>query len=975
MLDLFYLYIYYCNNKHLKFITKPLRMKKLLLHLALSMVLIPALVAQPQAWKSYYSKYSLSSIADNGNSVGFIQTNQLVQFDKASGYYSYQEIPINVLPCNSEHQPFQYIVTSFTADPAGNYWMTLGTEDLYGTAQPTVAGAFYEYDGTNWTSFTSTLANAGYDSLITPYFDNRGNMWFVSTQGLVRYNGSTFTTWDTLNTLLNEGLINTPLVFDTTGNLWLAASPLGVIKFDGTNVTIFDSAALGSASGSSNPFYVWGIYVNPVTNIVYTLNGYGNTYYQYNGTSWAAINISNFYFSATNNYVIYNVFFDLSGNTYFSLAEGILKYDGSTYTMLTNLPGYSATSTNYISYEHTDAAGQMWMIVNGQFAGFDGTNFTTYPDSRAVLENDIMVSEMLDNTGTLWLSYWGSGGMSTETNGVFTAPIKASDNYGPMYATTIDTLGQLWCAGTQIYRYISPDTMAVYQADGASGCELAGMVGITVDKSNNIWAIGYTIGACQGLAILGSGGDSLSFVGLNTANPEPIFTCIAADSSGNIWIGTADDPSLGSSQTGLLEFNGTNLIQYTTSNSGLPDNQVQSLGVGPDNRLWVGTYGHGVSVFNGNTWTVYDTANSGLPDNHVEWFYYNQGKVYIATQWNGFAVFDGDNWTAYTPENSPLVDEDCEALVVDAQCNVWAATECGLSELVGSCNQQANILFGTVRKEDGSPLAATPVNLLKFDSAANILRMIDNTFTDGSGNYVFSTEEADVYVQGVPNQNQYQFTMPGYQDSALVQQQPVPLHPTHAGMRADIECVASTNPNGNITLAGTIVKSTGGKAGALRIYLMQNNLPVATTVTQVNGNYRFTGIPAGNYTIWADKMGVNNAVAPAITLSTSAFYTAQLVLHDTYLELVATGIHAPVANMSFSLYPNPNAGAVLCNLQGAAYPSAALDLYSITGQRVYGQTLTTGANQLDLQQLPNGIYIAQLNTPTGTIQQKLVIQR
>jgi len=59
-------------------------------------------------------------------------------------------------------------------------------------------------------------------------------------------------------------------------------------------------------------------------------------------------------------------------------------------------------------------------------------------------------------------------------------------------------------------------------------------------------------------------------------------------------------------------------------------------------------------------------------------------------------------------------------------------------------------------------------------------------------------------------------------------------------------------------------------------------------------------------------------------------------------------------------------------------PRILLSIYSVTGQRVMAQAFATGrsgAVDLDLRHLSNGVYLVKLETGGFTTQQKLVVQR
>ena len=78
------------------------------------------------------------------------------------------------------------------------------------------------------------------------------------------------------------------------------------------------------------------------------------------------------------------------------------------------------------------------------------------------------------------------------------------------------------------------------------------------------------------------------------------------DGSGYKWIGTG---------RGLAKFDGTTWTFYTTSNSGLPNNYVQSIAIDGLGNKWIGTQGGGVAVYKeGGIVSVKELANKSLPE-------------------------------------------------------------------------------------------------------------------------------------------------------------------------------------------------------------------------------------------------------------------------------------------------------------------------------------------------------------------------
>lgn len=148
---------------------------------------------------------------------------------------------------------------------------------------------------------------------------------------------------------------------------------------------------------------------------------------------------------------------------------------------------------------------------------------------------------------------------------------------------------------------------------------------------------------------------------------------IAIDVLGNKWIGTV---------SGVSKFDGSNWTNYTPSNSGIGylvvgtslSSQVSSIAIDAQGNKWFGIYGGGVSKFDGTNWTTYNTSNSNIVSNYVNEIVIDaSGNKWIGTN-SGLSKYDGTNWTTYTSSNSGLPGNAISALTIDAQGNKWIGT-------------------------------------------------------------------------------------------------------------------------------------------------------------------------------------------------------------------------------------------------------------------------------------------------------------
>ena len=140
-------------------------------------------------------------------------------------------------------------------------------------------------------------------------------------------------------------------------------------------------------------------------------------------------------------------------------------------------------------------------------------------------------------------------------------------------------------------------------------------------------------------------------------------SCVAVDSSDNIWFGTLN---------GACKFDGTNWTFHTNAlDPGFVDDNVTCIAVMANQDVWIGT-DFGVSVYNGTSWTTYTEAD-GLGDDRVNYIEEdNSGNVWFGEQ-DGLTKFDGTTWTSYNMSNG-LPFGGIEHVAVDANNNLWLCT-------------------------------------------------------------------------------------------------------------------------------------------------------------------------------------------------------------------------------------------------------------------------------------------------------------
>lgn len=74
-------------------------------------------------------------------------------------------------------------------------------------------------------------------------------------------------------------------------------------------------------------------------------------------------------------------------------------------------------------------------------------------------------------------------------------------------------------------------------------------------------------------------------------------------------------------------------------------------------------------------------------------------------------------------------------------------------------------------------------------------------------------------------------------------------------------------------------------------------------------------------------------------------------------------------NNNFKIYPNPSTNNIYVELGEQTVKSVSL--YSLLGQKLQEQLNPTGTIEFQRQQLPNGVYLIQIQTNQGIVSQKV----
>jgi hypothetical protein len=185
------------------------------------------------------------------------------------------------------------------------------------------------------------------------------------------------------------------------------------------------------------------------------------------------------------------------------------------------------------------------------------------------------------------------------------------------------------------------------------------------------------------------------------------------------------------------------------------------------------------------------------------------------------------------------------------------------------------------------------------------------------------------------------------------------------GMLANPSFTGPASINGELTEG--LLKTAGDPLKNVRVVIKDaNGTLVKMTSTNDSGKFTAGNLPVGSYKIIVDMINVPTANAKTVVLdSTNLSASVDLTVNSS--GPVSTGLKKLVSDDSFVLHPNPATDLVGINTNEPVMVS----LYDITGSLVV-KGLVSQQQQLSLQHLPQGLYIAVITKDGHTQTQRIV---
>ncbi|MBK7932221.1 MAG: diguanylate cyclase [Acidobacteria bacterium] len=546
----------------------------------------------------------------------------------------------------------------------------------------------YRFD--TWTTDNGLPQNGVRQVAQTP----EGYLWFTTFDGLVRFDGVKFTTFNKSNT---KGIINnrfTGMFVDDDGTIYATTMDDGVLSvFRNGEFTSYDSDMVPGRyvdwfekDSDGNVKFLsedddrkgrsWyrlvdgkfeylgkleaansGRVIQGKLGTVWTVNQNGVTESRDGRESFVPLDLKTLTAHI-------NAFEDSTGALWLS-EQRVYRIKDGKLRVFSDGDGLTSASYYHSFWEEND--GSVWFASGGNSAISIGLvqvrdETVTIWGAEHGLTSTMISNAFVDREGTPWLAT--DRGLARRRRQIIQGYSKADGiDHHEIYPMLRAKDGTIWIGsvnGLTTYRDGKFEAQTLRSAAGA-------------DK-NSQWPSGRAFvqslwEAPNGKLWVGlSGGLFLVENGVATKlQGDAYFMAIQNDREGNVWVATT---------RGLFRYVDEKLVEKFSTDNGLPNESMTTVFQDSKGNLWFGCYG-GLSRYENGKFINYSTKE-GLAGNYVRTIYEdNDGTLWIGTYDQGMSRFKDGSFFNYGEHNG-LYNSGVFAIREDEANNFWISSNRGI---------------------------------------------------------------------------------------------------------------------------------------------------------------------------------------------------------------------------------------------------------------------------------------------------------
>ena len=264
--------------------------------------------------------------------------------------------------------------------------------------------------------------------------DLEGNLWIAGRNGLARYDGNNITIWDDSKlediSIQNGSILS--MNIDNEDNIWIGTMKYGIVKFDGSQFTNYNSQNSGlPQSVTAATAGIKSIDFDKSHNVWISCTENGIV--KFDGNDWTVYNKDN---SELPTNSVNELKVDKTGNIWVCTNLGLAKYDNQNWTIFNKEnTGFPSDKFSKISIDNSN---NIWVNFGKDFGvdygiiKFDGVDYTIYNKSNSGLKSNTILAILIDSYDNKWLSVidnLGYNGVNVfKEDGVILTSVEEADN-------------------------------------------------------------------------------------------------------------------------------------------------------------------------------------------------------------------------------------------------------------------------------------------------------------------------------------------------------------------------------------------------------------------------------------------------------------------------------------------------------------------------------------------------------------------
>jgi hypothetical protein len=317
--------------------------------------------------------------------------------------------------------------------------------------------------------------------------------------------------------------------------------------------------------------------------------------------------------------------------------------------------------------------------------------------------------------------------------------------------------------------------------------------------------------------------------------------------------------------------------------------------------------------------------------------------------------------------------------------NITDTNGCSSDNLITVANisNQTNIT-GNIQTSNGNDANNTTVVLYNADDIIGAMSVSYTTITDANGNYSFANlSEGNYILSAQPDNSLFPNALVTYSNGAALWFNSDTIYVSCTSQEVvDITLLDAIQQIGTAEIGGFVAEynfaNLMSNTGVVLVDY-NNGQAIARTNTDINGNYNFTNINAGNYEVLVDLPGLlhNSSYNFSIAANDIFWDMSYFVYYNNRSINIAFLVgNNEIANFESTVYPNPFTEQTTISYTLPSTSKVTIDVYNYLGEKVetlVNETKSAGKHNatFSANNQPKGIYFLRINT--GNLQKTIKV--